>query len=119
MRRLVTGIYYLALGAWLGALVMLATGAAATFQTVRATQAHLSADQQNRLAGSIVGNSITGLGVIQISCAAAAVVCVLLQCTIWKRFLAGKPANSVRLALLAVIVLAMGADRAIVDPALR
>lgn len=111
---LTNGFYYLALGTWLGAIVMLAISAAATFQTVRAFEPSLHVapwDQPEHashapsvLAGAIVGSSLNGLKVVQVICALIVVVALIAQHTLFRQYLActvTSVRNLVRLLLVA------------------
>lgn len=114
---LTNGLYYLGLGTWFGAIVMLAISAAAAFQTVRAfdpslnvapwDQPALASHAPSVLAGAIVGASLNGLKVVQIICAVIVVIALIAQHTLFRKYLTCKMAgvrNSVRLLLLAVPV---------------
>ena len=128
MFRLTQGFYYLFLGTWLGALVMLALAAAITFHTLRDLKATTAvepyhslsaAEQPSALAGAVVGNVLHGLAVVQVVCAVGAVGCILLQHTVWAGHLAGgraAPANITRLILLALPVLILLLDVAVISP---
>jgi len=111
--RLTQGIYGLALGAWVGAIVMLAIAAAITFRTVRSHEptlgagpyasAALAEQAPEILAGGIVGNVIRGLNVVQAICGIGVGITLLLQCTLFADRLAGGvlgPMNLVRSGLL-------------------
>jgi hypothetical protein len=87
--RVVQAFYALFLGAWVGAMVMLAVSAAITFQTVRSykpmimaapyDKGALDAQASNIIAGGIVGNVLGGLAWISGICALVVGVCLLLQ----------------------------------------
>lgn len=109
------GLYYLALGTWFGAIVMLAIGAAATFQTVRAYEPtlhvapwdhpELVAKGPSILAGAVVGASLKGLMVVQIICAIIVVIALIAQHTLFRQYLTRtvlSVRNVVRLLLAAV-----------------
>ncbi|MEX0653189.1 MAG: DUF4149 domain-containing protein [Phycisphaeraceae bacterium] len=94
--RLTQGVYYLALGAWFGALVMLVVAAATTFRTLEAlvpaaeTGAGAASMVSGRgLAGTVVGETIRGLNVVQMVCGVTALVCLALQVTLFRDRLAG------------------------------
>lgn len=110
--KFVTGLYYLFLGLWFGAMVMLAVTAAVTFKTVRAQMPDATETAQNMFAGSIVGNVIDALAVIQIVCAAGILVCVAL---LWKRASPGI-ANKLRLACIAACIALLAGDRLHINP---
>jgi hypothetical protein len=115
--RATEGIYYLALGVWLGAIVMLAIAAAVTFKTMRAydpilqTAPYSAPQLQDRaapiLAGAIVGNSLRVLAVLQVSCAVVIGLCVLAQCAIFAEYLRGGVAGRANLLRLALVILPM------------
>lgn len=114
-----SGVYYLMLGMWFGALVMLVVAAVATFGTIRDSQPDMTAAAQNQLAGSIVGSAIDKLAVVQVVAAVAITVCVLLQCTVFRRELGPKVFNAARIVLLVLLLAVLGADRLFVAPALH
>lgn len=96
--RLTQGLYYLALGTWFGALVMLVIAAGTTFHVIEAYTFTLHAgpggiavdepalaDEAARIiAGSIVGEAIEGLTWVQGICAAVAMLCLLLHTTVFR-----------------------------------
>jgi len=101
--------YQTFLGLWFGALVMLAVAAAITFATVRGMYPQWPVDQQNMLAGGIVGNLIrNGLTTIQVLCAVVVAVCTILQCTVFRDRIAKGWLNWLRvlLILLPIVILA-------------
>lgn len=127
--RLTLGGYWLFLGVWIGAMVMLAVGAGITFKTVRDYQPTLHkapyddpalADRAAAiLAGGIVGNTLKGLAVIQMACAAVVVVSIIAQCTLFARRLRGGATgwlNIARVALVVLPVAVLAADRLVVTP---
>ena len=126
--RLVAGCYWLFLGTWFGALVMLVIAAGITFATVRSYQPTLRAEPYARLtdaepdrvlAGGIVGNVLRGLAVVQVICALALGACLLLQCTILRPHLAvpvGDWRNCLRIALIALPTLVLILDLTVVSP---
>lgn len=129
MFRLVQGCYWLALGTWVGALVMLAIAAAVTFRTVRDYQPLLQKPPYNQpaladravpiLAGGVVGNMLRALAVLQIICAAVVGTCIGLQSTLWRDQLEGGAAgwpNLVRVGLLALAVSALAVDQRWITP---
>ena len=136
--RAVQGAYWLALGTWFGALIMLAIAAATTFQTVaehrpllappgaaRATATMFEATAQSgtALAGTIVGRSIDRLRVLQWICAAAAVAALGLQHTAFARRLPrsglGQWMNTLRVALVLLPALILVADTVHINPQLK
>ncbi|MCC7408564.1 MAG: hypothetical protein IT442_10870 [Phycisphaeraceae bacterium] len=115
--RLVAGIYWLALGVWVGALVMMAVGAGVAFKTVRHYQPSVNLTPYNQmpeqavpiLAGGVVGNQLKGLAVVQKICALVVVVCLGLQCYVHGGRLSGGVWGWANLARLLLIGLAVGA----------
>jgi hypothetical protein len=79
----------------------------------------MTPEAQNRLAGSIVGSAIDKLAVVEMICAAVIVCCVLLQSTVFKKQLGGRKINAVRIALLVLVIVVLGADRLVVAPTLH
>lgn len=116
---LASGVYYLALGVWAGSLAMLAVAAAATFRTIRGSMPEMDASIQNMIAGSIVGNAIAGLAVIQIICALLAGGVLLLQCTAFADRVAGGLVNKLRIALVLLPIVILVADRLVISPRLH
>jgi len=127
--RLTQGFYWLFLGVWVGALVMLAISAAVTFKTVREYQptlglapysdAALAPDAPGILAGAITGKALRGLAKLQMVCAAVAAVCVLLQCTAFRPMLASGVCgrmNLLRIALVALPIAVLAADQLAITP---
>ncbi|MCC6580910.1 MAG: hypothetical protein IT440_10755 [Phycisphaeraceae bacterium] len=125
--RLVTGLYFLFLGLWFGSLVMLAVTAAVTFKTVRAFHPTLQTEPYNHpnlvphadniLAGAIVGNSLLGLAVIQTICAVLVMTTVAAQFIFFRDRMAQLGwVQAIRVALIAVPMLVLAADRKWVTP---
>ena len=127
--RITQGFYWLFLGVWIGALVMLAIGAAVTFKTVRHYEPALGLEPYNDpvlaphapgiLAGAITGNALRSLAVVQMICAAGAAVCVVLQCTVFRGALSngvGGLANLVRIALVALPIVVLAIDQLAITP---
>lgn len=114
--RLVAGIYWLALGVWVGALVMMAVGAGVTFKTVRYYQPTVGLEPYNQmpeqavpiLAGGVVGHQLKGLSVVQQVCALVVVVCLVLQCYVYPDRLSGGVAGWANLARMLLVGLAVG-----------
>lgn len=117
LARLNNGLYYLSLGAWFGAIVMLAISAAATFKTMRGYGPIIPGEPWNQpglaerapviLAGAAVGASLTGLKVVQTICAIIACATAALQCSVFSDYLTShrrSGLNILRLLLLAVPV---------------
>jgi hypothetical protein len=113
--RIQQGVYYLLLGMWLGAMVMLVLAATASFAFVRehtlivGVQGYgepLKGDTATGfIAGGIVGVALTRLVVLQAVCATALAACVLLQCTRFRAHLDGpvwSKRNRARMFLLLV-----------------
>lgn len=118
--RLTNGLYFLGLGTWFGAIVMLAISAAATFQTVRAfeptlhvapwNQPELASRAPSVLAGAIVGSSLNGLRVVQIICATIVILTLIAQHTLFRNYLSCtrfSKRNITRLLLIAVPVIVL------------
>ena|GEM_PF-7071471 len=132
LARITQGFYYLALGAWFGAMVMLAVSAATTFKTVRLYQPQLQlapfndpefqGKQPNVLAGSIVGNSLRGLKAIEIICAVVVVAVLLLQSTLLRNqysFALVKRWNLLRIALIVLPILILLLDLFWITPSIH
>ncbi len=112
--RLTQSVYWLSLGTWFGAIVMLIVCAVATFGTVREYQPTLGVQPYNNpamsdrapaiLAGAIVGNALNGLTKVQLICGVAAVICVVLQCTLFADRLAGGITGWVNLLRIVLII---------------
>lgn len=114
---LINGLYYLGLGTWFGAIVMLAIGAATTFQTVRSFEPSLHVSPWNHpelaikgpsiLAGAVVGASLKGLKIVQIICAIVVIAALLAQHTLFRQYLTRQTLsvrNGIRLLLVAIPV---------------
>jgi hypothetical protein len=127
--RIVQGFYWLGLGTWFGAMLMLVIAAAVTFKTVRAHQPTIGVAPYNDpmlaehhssiLAGGIVGNVLRALSTLQIICAVIVVTAVVLQCTVFADRLAGPvwgAANLLRIALIAVPIVVVAVDRLHITP---
>ena len=130
--RVVQGWYWLALGAWFGALVMLAIAAAAVFGTLRYFPTPLGpmpAEMASRVfnptevAGLIVGQAIDWLRVMQWICASIAIVCVVLQYVVLSSWLPkggfAQWMNTLRITLLMAVVLILAGDSFYVGPRIR
>ena len=123
---LTQGIYYLFLGLWFGALVMLAIGAAITFRTVRTYQVTLGlepfnhealADQaSNILAGAITGNVLKALGMLQVFCAVVVLGCLVAQATIFSRYVAQNWMNWLRTLCVLIPSIIIVIDIAVISP---
>ena len=126
LSRLVQGVYYLFLGLWFGAMVMLAVGAPVTFRTVRVHQPalglvpynepSLAADGPNILAGAITGNHLRALSVVQAICAIVTLGCVVLQTTLFKTQVRPGYANALRSLLVALPACVLVFDEAVLSP---
>lgn len=127
--RLTQGVYWLSLGAWFGAVVMLVIAAAITFGTVRQFHPALGLEPYNHpslvdraapiLAGSVVGNMLKGLALIQSVCAASVIGCVVLQCTVFREHIQGGMRgwpNLLRVVLIAGPIAILAADRLVLTP---
>jgi hypothetical protein len=124
---LVNGVYWLGLGAWLGALVMLAVAAAITFKTTRQVSPLLvqpeynlpeSAGQgSNILAGLIVGNVIKGLAAVQVICAVLVFAGVAAQGWTARQAIKAWPKlNRLRVGLLIVPLAALAVSMGYIMP---
>lgn len=114
MSRIVQGVYWLALGAWVGAIVMVAITAATAFRTAPTLDLTVGvapysdsafADEAGTIvAGQIMMRVFRHLSTVQLICAVAAVVCMGLQCTVYaRRLLRRAPLlNMLRMALVLV-----------------
>lgn len=123
------GFYFLFLGLWFGAMVMLAVGAAVTFRTVRSFEPSLHVAPYDRpelanravpiLAGGIVGNMLKALAKIQWLCATLVIIAMVMQCTVFADRLGPAlrgGANLARIVLILLPLATMAADRYIVTP---
>ena len=92
--RLTLGLYYLALGIWIGATGMIAVSAGLTFVTLRQAgptltegpggNPELAAYTADYLAGNAVNPAFTGLTFIQAGCALILLLVIVLQATLWR-----------------------------------
>ena len=131
--RLIQGCYWLALGAWFGALVMLAISAAATFHTMGTLPTPMgmippelaaSVDRPGDfMAGMIVGQSIDWLRVMQWICAAVLIIAVASHLSVFRGRMPGAGlaqwSNTLRVMLLAAVVLILSVDSFYVSPGLK
>ncbi len=122
--RLVLGLYYLALGTWVGTTLMMGLAAASTFQTAREYDPALAdlpatvSHHGEYFAGQIVNRGFTGMSLIQCVCAAIILLAVGLQLTVWRSRVRRGWANGARLVLLAGALAVLGGDLAYVRPQL-
>lgn len=128
---LLTGVYTLALGVWVGAMVMLAIGAAVTFRTTRSFNPALPAPYDapelagrasQILAGGVVGNMIDALSRVQIVCGVIAMACVILQGTLFRAMLPrhGKSiVNAIRIMSIGVAIAFVPLERLFLNPAIH
>lgn len=117
--RLTLGIYYLALGTWVGATGMMAIAAGLTFVTLRqadpvlpggpAGNADLAPFTADFLAGNAVNPAFTGLTFIHAACALALLACIVVHVML-KRDGRGSWLNLLRLALIGGALLLFLAD---------
>lgn len=135
--RISVGGWWLSVGIWLGAMIMLAIAAAAVFRTVRsfdpvigisgyeslAPSAVSAAEGGNRhadiIAGAAVGRTLRALAKLQVICAVVAVVCLAAQTTVFARALAGGAwgwPNVLRMVFVGLPVLILVADLYVVSP---
>ena len=130
--RVVQGWYWLALGAWVGALVVLAIVAAAVFGTVSdflmaigSTPAETVSRvfSPTELSGLIVGQVIDELRVMQWVGASVVIGCVVLQSVLLSNWLpmGGMPQwmNTLRIILLVSVVMILAVDNFHVSPRAR
>jgi len=126
MYELSQGVYYLFLGLWFGALVMLAIGAAVTFRTVRRYEVTLglepfnhealAAEAPNILAGAITGNALRALGMVQVLCAVMVLGCLVAQATVFARYIAQSSVNWIRTLCVLVPSIIIVIDIAAISP---
>ncbi len=136
--RVVQGLYWLALGTWFGALIMLAMGAAATFKVMRTYHpltlmpslpvlgeqtVGSNENVATMLAGSIVGLMLDHLRILEMLCAGVLIFTTLLQLITFRRRLArdgvGQWMNTLRVALLIGAIGALAADTFYVNPRIK
>lgn len=136
--RLTQAGYWMGLGVWLGAMLMLAVGAAVTFRTVSAYDPALRAPAwrdlaepagapagkyplaTRALAGGIVGNMLRALAVIQLVCSIFVLAALACQHAFFAHRLAGGAmgwANLLRVALLLAPMVLLAVDQARLSPA--
>jgi hypothetical protein len=127
--RLNLAVYYLLLGLWLGMLVTFALAAPNIFIRMRAfapkmqrTPAEMGemvGNDAQIIAGDIVNHILATIDPVQMVCAAGLVVLVILQCTVFRRWL-GRPvvsvANGVRVVLLGLAVAALVVQLTVLSP---
>jgi hypothetical protein len=127
--RLHLGLYYLALGLWLGSLALFALVAMPLFYRMRLYQPQITATPPGSppmdgpaaqiIAGDIASRSLANLATVQIIAAVAVVALVALQCTIFRRWMARavtSATNLVRLALLGLALAALVVQLSVVSP---
>jgi uncharacterized membrane protein YhaH (DUF805 family) len=137
--KLTQGSYWLALGTWFGAIVMLIIAAAITFKTTREYQVTIgkaplsapaiAAKAPDIMAGAIVGRIIRVLAAVQALCAVTALAAAAAQCTIFRRQIWRQPvkccgiiggtSNVIRLLLLLAAVACFTIDVAVIAPRLQ
>ncbi|MFP4144248.1 MAG: hypothetical protein ACLFV3_03815 [Phycisphaeraceae bacterium] len=130
--RLVQGLYYLLLGAWLGALIMLVIAAATAFGVIREFDptlpaqtwqaAHLADRHSDILAGHVVGTALDRLAWLQGLCAGGALACTLLQGSVFRGYLRGCRfgwRNLLRTSLILFAGVLFALQVAWVNPAVR
>ncbi len=129
--RVTVGGWWLALGVWLGAMIMLGLAAAATFRAVRSFEPtinvpgypmqdeHAAARHADIIAGAAVGRSLRSLSMLQRLCAFVAVACLIVQTSVLAHHLAGGAwgwPNVLRMIFIALPVLILLADIYVVNP---
>ena len=80
-------IYWLALSTWFGSVIFIMLAAPTIFRTVRESNpvltnvlsVNLEGQHATLLAGSIVGNLLARLSIVQLSCAGVILICTILQ----------------------------------------
>jgi hypothetical protein len=121
--RIVQSIYWLSLGTWFGAMVMIFLAARSSFAVLPPYQPSIGAPPYNHpaladvapriLAGAVNGAALRKLGVLQLICAATVVLCVLLQCTSGSAWLerGGRHwANYLRIGLIVLPIAILSLD---------
>ena len=131
MSRIVQGVYWLALGVWAGAIVMVGITAATAFRTAPTLDLTVGvapysdpafADEAGVIvAGQIMMRVFSHLSTVQLICAIAAVVCMALQSTVCAgRLLRRAPVlNMLRMALVLVPTAFVLLDRYWLSRAMR
>jgi len=132
LARLTVGTYWLALGTWLGAMVMLAIAAATAFQVSREhgvtlpsmqyEGSHLAGRDAEVFAGHVVGGMIDKLAIVQMACAVLIFITLLLQLTAFRATLhlrPGSAGNVLRVLLLVVVLALLKFDRIHVNPTIH
>lgn len=125
--RLLQGVYWLLLGTWFGAIVMLIVSAGLMFKAMRIYDPSISIEPFNQfpdraaeiLAGATVGHVLVGLAVIQAVCAIGVICCTTLQCTMFTDRIVGGVIgwrNLLRLVLLIGPILLLIIDVWILTP---
>ena len=125
--RLLQSIYWLLLGTWFGAIVMLIVSAGLMFATMRTYHPSIGIEPFNQfpdratdiLAGATVGHVLMGLAAIQAICAAGVICCTTLQCTMFTdRIVDGVMGwrNLLRIVLLIGPILLLVSDVWIITP---
>lgn len=130
--RCLQGLYWLGLGTWFGAIVMLVVAAAVTFRTVERFRPTLGLAPYDApvfaeraagiLAGGVTGASLRGLTVIQVVCALVVCGVAAIQCRYFPARIVGGVAggaNLLRVALIGLPMLLLVADVLWVAPKIR
>lgn len=129
VQGVVQSAYWLALGVWIGALVMLAVAAAIVFRTSRAMEPVLLQPQFSTpdlvgqsatiLAGAIVGNVIQALLKLQLVCAVLLIVAMVYQHVSLRPLLAlHLRLNALRVGLILLATLVLVVNMAYITPAM-
>lgn len=121
--RLSLGVYYLALGVWLGATAMMGVAAGLTFVTLRAADpvlpggpagnADLAPHTADFLAGNVVNAAFGALTIIQVGCAVVVLGAITLQALLWRdrQVNDGRTwANGLRVGAIALALVLFAAD---------
>lgn len=125
--RLTLGLYYLALGTWFGATLMMGLSAGLTFATVRAqplvltegpaATPEMAARAQDFLAGNVVMEGFAAFTIVQLCCAGVLIVLWLLQHTVFRPLLAHRGRsrwNLVRSGMIGVALAVFAYDLVLV-----
>jgi hypothetical protein len=127
--RVAQSLYWVSLGTWFGAMVMIFLAARSTFAVLPTFQPSINAPPYNHpalaeaapriLAGAVNGDALRKLGRLAIACAVVSLACVVIQCT------AGSPwlerggrhwANYLRIALIVLPTAILAFDALVFEP---
>lgn len=113
----VQGVYYLATGLWAGAVAMVAIAAPSAFYALR--NADPPTDRADELAGLVANRMVDGFLTLALICAGVMALCVVMQSLPRPGLRIGRPANVVRLGLLATAFVALLIVRVVIVPAMH